>query len=111
MSDSHFIKKRQKARARTFLTVRIILGLVLLSGLIAAGFYLEYGGVGDAACTGECESQFSLTAWILGFFMIFLGVIAAGALVGGLFAILRWSRGRKDDTLSSFTGETPDDEA
>lgn len=109
MSENTFIKKRQKERARPFLTLRIILGLIFLSGIIWAGFYFEYGSIGNELCDGDCENLHSLRASVLGFFMIFIGIIAAGAVVGGLFATLKWSRNKRNDTLSSLISEAQKD--
>tara|TARA_R110002096_G_scaffold424331_1_gene632153 strand:+ start:616 stop:954 length:339 start_codon:yes stop_codon:yes gene_type:complete len=102
MSENTFIQKRQRERARPFLTLRIIFGLIFLSLMVWAGFYFEYGSIGDANCDGTCESLHSLGSWVLGFSLIFLGVISLGALAGGLFSLLRWSRKRRHDTLSPF---------
>lgn len=58
--------------------------------------------VDDGTCEGVCESIHSLKAWVFGFLIIFAVVIAAGTLVGGLVAFLKWSRGSRG-TLSTLT--------
>ena len=60
--------------------------------------------VDDGTCEGACESIHSLRAWVFGFLIIFGVVIAAGALVGGLVAFVKWSRGT-GGTLSTLTGD------
>jgi len=105
MTENIYIKKRQKARAKPLLTLRIIFGLIFLSAVVWAGFYFEYGSLAEGDCEGDCESLYSLTSWVIGFFMIFSAIIAAGTLVGGLFAILRWSRRRQAGTLASLIPE------
>ena len=102
MSENQFIKKRQRARTRPFLTLRILLGLILLSGIVAGGFYFEFGGLQDQECVGACENTYSLSSWLLGIALLFGAIIACAAIVGGLVATLKWSSGRKSDTLSSL---------
>jgi len=106
MSDNQYIKKQQRSRRKLFLTTRHIFLIMLLSAIIYGGFYFEYGMIDDGTCDGVCESTHSLWTWVLGFFIIFAVVIAAGGLVGGLVAFLKWSR-RNDGTLSTLTGDTP----
>lgn len=106
MSENSYIKKQQRVRNKPLLTTRNILTLVLLSLAVYAGFYFEYGIVDDGTCEGICENQYSLGAWVLGFLMIFAAVIAAGAVIGGIIAAVRWSRKQKDDTLSALLDDT-----
>ncbi len=110
MSDNQYIKKQQRVRARGLLTTRNIFSLIFLSVIIYAGFYFEYGDIGDSSCEGACENTHSYGAMILGFLMIFLGVIAAGGIVGAFIAFLKWSRGQQSDALSTFTGSPANNE-
>ena len=80
---------------------------MLLSGIIYGGFYFEYGRIDDGTCEGACENIHSLWTWVFGFLIIFAVVITAGALVGGLMAFFKWSRGTSG-TLSALTGEEPE---
>jgi len=105
MSDNQYIKKLQRARKRPHLTLRILLGLILLSGMVAGGFYFEFGGLQDYDCTGACESTHSLNTWVLGIALLFAAIIAAAAVVGALIATIKWSSGRKNDTLSALLRE------
>jgi len=107
MSDNQYIKKQQRGRRKLFLTTRHILMIMLLSAIIYGGFYYEYGRglLSDGTCDGACESLYSLKTWVLGFLIMFSVVIAAGTLVGGLVAFLKWSRGSKGDTLSALTAD------
>jgi hypothetical protein len=107
MSDNQYIKKQQRARTRSFLTTRNIVSLMVMSVVIYAGFYFEYGTMDDGSCDGACESLHSLSTWVLAAGMIFASVIAAAAVVGALVAFIKWSRARKDDTLSTLIGEDP----
>jgi hypothetical protein len=95
MSESHFIHKRQRERARKTrgVTTKHILGLVLLSLAAFAAFKLWVGNPVDALCEGECESVHSLFTWVFAFFLMFGGIIAAGAVVGLLVAGLKRLRG------------------
>jgi len=110
MSDNKYIQKRRRARNKSLITTRNILMLILLSVAVYAGFYFEYGVIDDGTCEGACENEYSLWAWVLGFFFIFAAIIAAGALGGGILAFLRWSRSRKGDTLSTLLNSSPDDQ-
>lgn len=105
MSDNQYIKKLQRARKRPYLTLRILLGLIVLSGMIAGGFYFEFGSLQDYDCTGTCESTHSLSTWVLGIAILFAGIIAAATVVGALVATIKWSSSRKNDTLSALLRE------
>ena len=109
MSDNQYIKKQQRSRRKLFLTTRHIFLIMLLSAIIYGGFYFEYGTVDDGTCEGACESLHSLWAWVFGFLIIFAVVIAAGTLVGGLVAFIKWSRG-PGGTLSALTGDAPEND-
>ena len=110
MSDNKYIQKRRRVRNKPLITTRNILMLILLSVAVYAGFYFEYGVIDDGTCKDVCENEYSFWAWVIGFFFIFAAIIAAGALGGGVLAFLRWSRGRKDDTLSTFLNSSSDDQ-
>ena len=109
MTDNPYIKKLQRARGKAFITSRHIIMLIILSGAIYAGFYFEYGQIGDVACEGECESIHSLWAWVLGFFMIFAAVIAAAAVVGGLVAFFKWSRSGRSGPVEGLMHDKSDE--
>lgn len=72
--------------------MRNIFRIMLVSLLVFAGFIYYVGDPTTALCDGGCESQQSLTGQVLGFFLMFLGVIAGAAVVGALFAYIRRSR-------------------
>ncbi|MBV1900726.1 MAG: hypothetical protein KUG56_03535 [Kordiimonadaceae bacterium] len=105
MSENAFIKKRQRERNRPFLTVRILLGLIFLSGMVAGGFYFEFGAISDNACEGACEGLHSLRSWLLGAFLLFAGIISAAAVLGGIIAAIKWSRNQHGGALSSLLNE------
>ncbi len=102
MSENPFIQKRQRSRRKaTFLLgTRNIIGLVVLSGVAFAAFRLWVGDPTDALCEGECESLYSLFSWVLGFFIMFAAVVAAGGVLGLIVAFIR-SRTRSHE--SAFT--------
>lgn len=112
MSEHLLLKKRQKQRKRSALnlTVRNILGLVLLSLLTYAGFRIWVGNPTEALCGDNCESMYSLMAWVLAFAMIFGAIIAAGAVIGVIVALLRRrAAAREDDFMRRFAApEDPD---
>lgn len=70
---------------------------------------MEFGAIDDGTCDGDCENLHSLQASVLGFFIMFAIIIGAGALVGGLIALLRWSRKGRSDNLSSLMTDEPKD--
>lgn len=110
MSENPFIQKRQRSRRKaTFLlNTRNIIGLVVLSLVAFAAFKLWVGNPNDVLCEGECESLYSLFTWVLGFFIMFAGVIAAGAALGLIIAFLR---GRTRKSESAFMRFQSDDAA
>ncbi len=91
MSENLFIHKRQRQRAKktALLSTRNIFGLIAVMLAAYAAFRLWVGDPTTAICENGCESLYSLAAWVLGFFMLFAAVIAAGAVVGLLVAFLR----------------------
>jgi len=109
MSDNQYIKKLQRARGKSLVTTRNIILIIILSGAVYAGFYMEYGTIDDAACEGTCENLHSLRSWVLGFLMIFATIIAAGALVGALVGFFKWSRKDSGGTLSGLVQGKKDD--
>ena len=94
MSEHLLIKKRQKRRRSAVLNLstKNILSLVLLSLAAYGGFRLWVGNPTEALCGDNCESMYSLLGWVLGFFLLFAAIIAAGAVVGILVALIRRSR-------------------
>lgn len=106
MSENTFIKKRQRERNRPFLTVRILFGLIFLSGMVAGGFYFEFGAISDNACEGVCEDLHSLRSWFLGVFLLFTSIISAAAVLGGIIAAIKWSRNQHEGTLSTLLNES-----
>lgn len=102
MSDNQYIRKLQRARNRPIFTGRNIFMLMILSVVIAGGFYMEYGGRDDGTCDGPCESLYSLETWGLAIALIFGAVITFGAAVGVLVALIRRSR-NSGSTLDSLT--------
>jgi hypothetical protein len=100
MSDNQYIKRLQRARSKPVFTLRNIIMLMILSVVIAGGFYLEYGGLDDGTCEGPCESLYSLQTWGIAVAMIFGAVILAGSLIGIILSLIKRSRG---DALASLT--------
>jgi H+/Cl- antiporter ClcA len=95
MSEHLFVKKRQRQRRRAAgaVTTRHILGLILLCLAAYAAFRIWVGNPMESLCGDDCESMHSLLAWVLGFAMIFLAIIAAGAVGGVVLALVRKRRG------------------
>ncbi len=92
MSENEYLNKQKRLRDRPFITTKAVIMLIVLSGFIYLGFYSEYGGINDAECNGPCESTYGIWPSVLAFIIIFIAIIAAGALVGSLFASLRSKR-------------------
>ena len=110
MSDNSYIHKLQRARGKAAISTRTILMITLISGMVGAGFYIEFGAFGDAACSaGACESTHSVTSWILAAVMVFAGIIALAAVVGVLFAFIKWTRRGRIDTLSRLLEDNDKD--
>jgi|GEM_PF-6804280 len=110
MSDNSYIHKLQRARTKAAVSTRIILMLIVISGLVYAGFYFEFAGFGEETCGAvACENTHSLTSWILAAIMIFASIIAVAAVVGGLFAFFKWTRRNRMDTLSLLLEENKKD--
>ena len=91
MSENPFIHKRQRQRAKktALLSTRNIFGLIAVMLAAYAAFRLWVGDPTTAICENGCESLYSLAAWVLGFFILFAAVIAAGAVVGLIIAFIR----------------------
>ncbi|MFC3050341.1 hypothetical protein [Kordiimonas pumila] len=107
MSENIFIQKRKRARGRSFLTIRFIFSLIFLSFILLVGFYLEFGSIGDSACTGACESQYSIYTWLLGAGLLLGSIITLAAIVGIIVAALRRVR-KKHDGLEAFISSEKD---
>lgn len=107
MAEHIFIKKRQQDRRRsgTLLNTRNALRLILISILTLGGFLYFIGDPTTAICEQGCESQHSLGAWTLGFFMIFAAIIAAASGIGAVFGFLRWKRSRTGQSFSALVDE------
>lgn len=107
MAEHIFIKKRQRHRKRRdgFLTTKIIVRLIIISAVLLVLFLNFIGDPTVAICEDGCESQFSFSAWALGFFMIFGAVIGAAGIVGALIATLKWSRRNSSGSLSALMNE------
>lgn len=111
MAEHLFIKKRQRQRGKSLFTTKNALRLVLVSLLTWGGFLYFVGDPTIGTCVDACESEHSLGIWILGFFMIFAGVILFASIIGGIFAFLRWQRGGNENSFSSLMENNPDKEA
>ena len=113
MSENPFIQKRQRSRRKaTFLLgTRNIVGLVVLSLVAYAAFRLWVGNPADTLCDGECESIYSLFTMVLGFFLMFAGVIAAGAAIGLLVAFIRRRRGAGESAFSRMQAKAAEDKS
>lgn len=108
MSGNQYIRKLQRARNKPIFTGRNIFMLMILSVVIAGGFYLEYGGMHDGSCDGPCESLYSLKTWGLAITLIFGAIITFGAVVGVLVALIKRRRGFGISTLDNLTDIKPD---
>ena len=106
MSDNIHIKRRQKRRSKPLLTTRNIVTLILLSLAVYGAFLFWVGDPSQGQCDGDCENIYSAAGYILGFFLMILGVIAAGAVVGSLFSFMR--RKRRDTSLSTLLEQQQD---
>jgi len=110
MPENLFIQKRKKARNKPFLTSRVIFSLILLSLLIYAGFYFEFGRVGDALCDGPCESTHSFGVWLAGGGILLASIIGLAFIVGVLVALIRRTQ-KSNDTLSTLLANDVSKEA
>lgn len=101
MPDHIFREKRIRRRAGSFLTLRMILGLLVLSGVLAGVFYLEFGDVSDSVCEGACESMHSIGIWVLAGTITFVSIILIAAFIGTVFAAIKRKRNSTLDSLIS----------
>lgn len=110
MAEHLFIKKRQRQRKRRdgFLTTKIIVRLIIVSAVLLALFLNFIGDPTVSICEDGCESQFSISTWVLGFFMIFGTVIGLAGIVGALVATLKWSRRDSGGSLAALMNEEQD---
>ena len=95
--QSEFIRRRQKAREKTFLTRKNLLSLVLVSLLLCAAFVV-WAGIPEGGM-GLGELALFTVAMLMGVFLI--------ALVGATL-LLMWRkvrRRRSDDSLSVLLGD------
>jgi len=114
MSEHIFMKKRQrrrKAATASFTTKHIIMLIIL--GLVAyVAFRLWVGNPMEQFCGDDCEDMYSLLGYVLGFFLLFIGIIAAGALVGVVVALIRKHRtATESDFASQFLANVEDQPA
>lgn len=110
MAENIFIKKRQRQRLKDgFVTFKLILRLIVASVLLLLGFLYFVGDPTTTLCENGCESEFSLGIWVLGFALIFGGIILLGGLVGGLVAFLRWTRGGSGGAMTSLIDKNKSD--
>ena len=107
MSENIFIKKRQRQRKRRdgFLTTKIIVRLILVSVVLLVLFLNFVGDPTVTICENGCESEFTIGTWVLGFFMIFGGIILMAGVVGALLAFLKWSRRNSGGSLAALMND------
>ena len=68
--------------------------------------------VGDPTvtiCENGCDSEFSLSTWVLGFAIIFGGIIVMAGVAGALLALLKWSRRNSGGSLAALMNEDHND--
>lgn len=106
MPDQLFTKRRQLQRNKPFLTTRLIFSLILLSVLLAAGFYLEFGDMGDSECNGTCEDIYDISTWTIAGGIILGSIIALAATAGSLIALLK--RKRQQKGFGAFLDDDPE---
>lgn len=115
MSEKLTIKKRQRQRKRSGinLSTKHLLGLVVLALVTYGAFRVWVGNPWESVCGDDCESMFSLLAWVMAFAMIFGAIILAGAIVGVIVALLKRRAAEDHSPFSSHPDEngpveTPD---
>lgn len=122
MSENLLIKKRQRQRRRNGinLTTKHLLGLVVLALVTYGAFRVWVGNPWESVCGDDCESMYSLLAWIMAFGMIFGAIIAAGAVVGVIVALVKRRNSesgkspfaaQKNATARATDGEEPADKS
>ncbi len=89
MPEHIFIEKRRRKRAASLFSTRNILGLIMLSLVVYGAFYFWVGNPNEDLCGDDCGQMHSLMAWVLGFALLFGAIIAAGAVVGTILALVR----------------------
>ena len=89
MSEHTFINKRRKSRQRHIFNVRAILMLILLSLGVMAGVWLLVDDPANMVCDPDCNDLEGLLSAVFGFFLMLVGVVLAGAIVGVIVALLR----------------------
>lgn len=103
MSEHIFMKKRQRRRkaATSGFTTKHIIMLVLLSLVAYVAFRLWVGNPMASLCGDDCESMYSLLGYVLGFFLLFAGIVFAGATVGVLVALVRKHRAKTETDFAA----------
>ncbi len=93
MKHQNYFKRRPRRKRKTIFTGRNIVSLILLSLAAYGAFRYWVDGYDAALCDGApCESTYSIAAAAIGFFLMFLAVIGAGAVIGFLIAYIRSHR-------------------
>ncbi len=111
MPEHIFIKKRQQQRKRRdgFLTTKLIVRLIVVSVVLLVLFLNFVGDPTVTICENGCESEFSFGTWVLGFVMIFGGIIMMAGIAGALFALLKWSRRNSGGSLAALMNDDHND--
>ncbi|RMB02813.1 hypothetical protein [Eilatimonas milleporae] len=100
---SIFLQRRRRSRNKPFVTLRGVIGLIAVSVAAMLAFRVWVGNPDAGYCGTDCEGMHSLFAWVLGFAMIFVAVIGAGALAGIALSLLQRRRGT--DPFSNLISE------
>ncbi len=103
MSEHIFMKKRQRRRkaATASFTTKHIIMLVLLSLVAYVAFRLWVGNPMASLCGDDCEDMYSLLGYVLGFFLLFAGIVTAGAAGGVLVALIRKHRAKTETDFAA----------
>jgi hypothetical protein len=102
MAEHIFLEKRKRSRKRYALSfsVKVVMGLILVSLLVYMAFIRFVGNPNDVECTGTCEPSIDIATWVLAIGLMFGVVIVAGAVLGIVVAFLR--RRSQSDRVSPF---------
>lgn len=114
MSENIFIKKRKRQRkaGAINLSLKHLLGLVLLSLVTYGAFRFWVGNPMESLCGDNCESMYSLLAWVMAFAMVFAAIIATGAVIGVIIALIKRRNARSDaDFAARFGADAPSEPA
>ncbi|NVJ98727.1 MAG: hypothetical protein HWE25_11275 [Alphaproteobacteria bacterium] len=107
MSENPLIKKRQRERKRDGinLTTKHLFGLILLGLVTYGAFRVWVGNPWESVCGDNCESMYSLLAWVLAFAMVFGAIIAAGAVFGVIISLIKRRSADKQSPFSETSTE------